>query len=109
MGKLVGARKDGDQVRIDVVRDRATRQLIARVEEHSWPAIYMPQNFEGFSVGAWKSDPQNEIALESLQTFFKSPEWKANVEDFRDCAKNDEKLRKLEQRMQELEKRLKEN
>ena len=47
---------------------------------------------------AWKSDPQKDIALESLQTFFKSPEWKANVEDFRDCAKNDEKLRKLEQR-----------
>ena len=108
VGKLVGSRKEGEQVRIDVVRDRAARRLTARVEEHSWPAIYMPENFEGFNVSNWKSDPENAAALESLQTFFKSPEWKANLEEFRDCARNDEKLRRLEQRMQELEKRLKE-
>ncbi|MEO8216469.1 MAG: PDZ domain-containing protein [Acidobacteriota bacterium] len=110
IGKVVGKKKAGEVMRIDAIRDRAPRQFTATIEEHSWPAIAMPENFDGrvFSLGDWNSNPENKAAFESLQTFFKSPEWKTNVEELRDCARNEEKIKLLEERMQALERRLKE-
>lgn len=86
----LGLKKEGDPVRIDVIRGRDRLTLVASVVEREMPY---------------------RIALGDLPTrlgeTFNSPEWRARVETLSNCDELQTKLKQLEARMKELEKKLK--
>lgn len=85
--KALREKKEGDNVRIEVLRGRARQALVASVVER-----------EGMRM------PVAE--LETLRERFNSPEWKARVESFGDCGALQSRIRDLESRLKDLEKKL---
>jgi C-terminal processing protease CtpA/Prc len=83
-------KKEGDSVRVDIIRGRDRHTLVASVVERELPY---------------------RIALGDLPTrvgeTFNSPEWRARIETFQNCDELQAKLKQLETRMKELEKKLK--
>lgn len=80
-------KKDGDTVRVEVLRGRARQTFVTTVIEREGPRILMPGNFEGLRR-------------------FEGPEWKGRVEAFGDCANLQSRIKELESRLKDLEKKL---
>lgn len=80
-------KKDGDTVRVEVLRGRARQTFVTTVIEREGPRIIMPGNFEGLRR-------------------FEGPEWKGRVEAFGDCANLQSRIKELESRLKDLEKKL---
>lgn len=85
--KALREKKDGDNVRIEVLRGRARQALVASVVER-----------EGMRMPV--------VEIEELRERFNSPEWKARVESFGDCGALQSRIRDLESRLKDLEKKL---
>jgi membrane-associated protease RseP (regulator of RpoE activity) len=82
-------KKDGDSVRIEVLRNRARQTLVASVVEKEGPRILLPRDIEG------------------LRTFdFNTPEWRGRIENLGDCATLQTRIKELETRLKDLEKKL---
>jgi membrane-associated protease RseP (regulator of RpoE activity) len=83
-------KKDGDSVRIDVLRGRNRQTLTATLVEKDFGAgrRFRVQNLGEFGEA------------------FNSPEWKASFERFQNCDELQAKIKDLEARLKDLEKKL---
>lgn len=80
-------KKDGDTVRVEVLRGRARQTLVTTVAEREGLRIFGPGNMEGLRR-------------------FEGPEWKGRLEAFGDCANLQSRIKELETRLKDLEKKL---
>lgn len=80
-------KKDGDSVRIELLRGRSRQTVVATVVERERPRIVMPREFPG---------------LRELN----SPEWRARIETLGDCGSLQSRIKELETRLKDLEKKL---
>lgn len=80
-------KKEGDTVRVEVLRGRARQTLVTTVVEREGPRIFAPGHFEGLRR-------------------FEGPEWKGRVEAIGDCANLQSRIKELETRLKDLEKKL---
>lgn len=80
-------KKEGDTVRVEVLRGRARQTLVTTVVEREGPRIFAPGGFEGLRR-------------------FEGPEWKGRVEAIGDCVNLQSRIKELESRLKELEKKL---
>ncbi|MHB0972436.1 MAG: S1C family serine protease [Thermoanaerobaculia bacterium] len=105
----VRKKKDGEQVKVGIVRNGAPQNLVAIAQERSRPAVDLgglPRHIEipeHFEIPPIEID---EEALKRVQTYMESPEWKARLESL-DCGKVQQRMEALEGRLKELEKKLK--
>jgi membrane-associated protease RseP (regulator of RpoE activity) len=82
-------KKEGDTVRVEVMRGRARQTLVTTVVEREGRRLFVPgEMFEG--LGA-------ELG---------NPEWKARIESLGDCAALQTRIKELETRLKDLEKKL---
>ena len=80
-------KKDGDTVRVEVMRGRARQTFVTTVAEREGLRIFGPGNMEGLRR-------------------FEGPEWKGRLEAFGDCANLQSRIKELETRLKDLEKKL---
>lgn len=80
-------KKEGDTVRIEVLRGRARQTFVATVVEREGPRIALPREF---------------VDLRR----FEGPEWKGRIESLGDCATLQSRIKELETRLKDLEKKL---
>ena len=86
--KSLKEKKDGDGVRIEVLRGRARQTLVASVVEREGPNVMRLGDLEGnFEM-------------------FRGPEWRGRVMSLPNCTELQSKLKELETKMKELEKKL---
>ena len=82
-------KKDGDSARLEVLRGKARQTIVASVVEREGPRL-----FEGRDI-------------EELTRQFNSPEWRARIERAGgDCGDLQVRIRELETRLKDLEKKL---
>lgn len=91
--KALQGKKDGDTARIEVVRGRGRQSLVATVVERDFPGSLIRVGDLG-DLGA------------RLGETFSGPEWRARVERLQNCDELQDKLRALETRLKELERKL---
>jgi membrane-associated protease RseP (regulator of RpoE activity) len=80
-------KKEGDTVRVEVLRGRARQTLVTTVVEREGLRIFAPGSFEGLRR-------------------FEGPEWKGRVEAIGDCVNLQSRIKELETRLKDLEKKL---
>ncbi|MFL6244652.1 MAG: S1C family serine protease [Thermoanaerobaculia bacterium] len=80
-------KKEGDTVRIEVMRGRARQTFVATVVEKEGAGLVLPREFEGLRR-------------------FEGPEWKGRIESLADCATLQSRIKELETRLKDLEKKL---
>jgi len=89
--RALADKKEGDTVRIEVLRNRARQTLVASVAEREGPRHLISR------------DPDFKI-----DEMFNSPEWKARIHRFGgDCDDLQNRIKELETRLKDLEKKLK--
>ena len=86
--KALKDKKEGDSVRIEVLRGRARQTLVASVVERE------PAN--AFRL----RDPDGNFEM------FRGPEWRGRIASLPNCTELQSKLKELEAKMKELEKKL---
>jgi len=80
-------KKDGDSVRLEVLRGRSRQTIVTTVKERESPFM---------------------IQLDELPGMMRTPEWRARIERVGgDCGDLQNKIKELESRLKELEKKLK--
>jgi membrane-associated protease RseP (regulator of RpoE activity) len=86
-------KKEGDSVRIEVVRGRARQTLVASVVEKAGPRLMLPADIEALTSKVGRA--------------FDGSEWHARVEHIgSDCSELQGRIKELETRLKELEKKL---
>ena len=85
-------KKEGDAVRIEIVRGRARQSLVASVIEKEGPRMLLPGDLEALT---------NKVGRA-----FDGSEWHARVERLGDCSELQGRIKELENRLRELEKKL---
>ena len=86
-------KKEGDSVRIEVLRNRARQTLVASVVEKEGARFLLPRDIEGLP------------AIRGLREL-DGPEWRARIESLGDCATLQSRIKELESRLKDLEKKL---
>ena len=84
-------KKEGDTVRIEVVRGRGHQTMVASIVEKEGPRLLLP-DVEAFT---------NKVGHA-----FDGSEWTARVERIGDCAELQNRIKDLETRLKDLEKKL---
>lgn len=100
----VRSKKDGERITLEVSRNRASLRLTATLEERESSLrpnfrFHLPEGKLLEGAGA------NE-AVDRLQTYFKSPEWRTRIDQIGECGHVQTRIKDLEARLKELEKRL---
>jgi membrane-associated protease RseP (regulator of RpoE activity) len=80
-------KKEGDSVRVELLRGKARQTVVATVVERERPHMFMPREVPG---------------LRELN----SPEWRARIETLGDCGSLQTRIKDLETRLKDLEKKL---
>jgi len=80
-------KKEGDSVRIEVLRGRARQTLVASVVEREGANMFRLRDLEGLQV-------------------LRGPEWRGRMAALPNCTELQSKLKELEAKMKELEKKL---
>jgi membrane-associated protease RseP (regulator of RpoE activity) len=83
--KALAEKKDGDSVRIEVLRGRARQTLVATVKQRETPRV---------------------LKLDELPGVVGSPEFRARIERLGDCGELQTRIKDLETRLKDLEKKL---
>lgn len=83
----LSSKKDGDSVRLDVLRGRNRQTLVTSVVEREGPRLLVPSD------------------LGDLTEHF-GPEWRARIEKGGDCESLQTRIKDLESRLKDLEKKL---
>ena len=78
-------KKEGDSVRLEVLRNRARQTVVATVKEREAPRM---------------------LDLGELPVMLRSPEWRARIESAGDCSELQTRIKDLETRLRDLEKKL---
>ncbi|HEX2061001.1 MAG TPA: PDZ domain-containing protein [Thermoanaerobaculia bacterium] len=81
-------KKDGDSVRLEVMRGKSRQTLVASVVEKEGPRVLAGPELDG------------------LRERLNSPEWRARVQSFGDCGELQTRIKDLESRLKDLEKKL---
>ena len=84
-------KKEGDAVRVEYLRNNARQTAMATLVERDSPRIVLG-DIEGLPM--------------KLGEQFRSPEWRARVEQLSNCGELQSKLKELEAKMKELERKL---
>lgn len=95
----IADKKSGDRVTISAIRNGAPLQLSAAIEERDRQVVAL-NRMPGDLRILQGSGP------EELREFFAGEEWKDRIFRIQDCADSQQRLRELESRLQELEKRI---
>lgn len=103
LSRAINKRKAGEQVKMELTRDRVPQQLFVAVAEREMEGL----TDIGVPFGrAMEMAPMAKETAERLERFFKSPEWQAKLDKVHDCGELRGRLRELETRLKDLEKRL---
>ena len=86
-------KKEGDSVRIEVLRNRARQTLVASVVEKEGARFLLPRDIEGLA------------AIRGLREL-DGPEWRARIQSLGDCDGLQSRIKELESRLKDLEKKL---
>lgn len=81
-------KKEGDSVRVEVMRGRTRQTLVTTVVEREGRRLFAPGGMVDFG---------HELG---------GPEWKARIESLGDCASLQTRIKELETRLKDLEKKL---
>ncbi len=103
LSRSVRNRKKGDALRIDYTRNGANATAVATVIEREMKVVDLGD------LDIQIPDIQISDVGRNLEQYFNSPEWKAKVERLQqlpDCGEVQERMRQLESKMKDLEKRL---
>jgi C-terminal processing protease CtpA/Prc len=95
----LGDRKEGDRVQVEIVRDRVAKTLTATVDERQVRVL---------TLGDLHDLPQmigNVENFKSLQEYLDSPAFKAQISKLDDCSATQSRLKELERRLDQLEKK----
>lgn len=103
VSKAIREKKAGDSIRIDFIRGGAPQHTFVTVAEREPRKIELGEMITPEMIRA--RDLSVETA-EKLGEYFRSPEWKARIEQFQDCGRVQTRVQELESRLKELEKRL---
>jgi membrane-associated protease RseP (regulator of RpoE activity) len=90
--RAIQDKKEGDSVRIDVLRGKARQTLVASVVEREGLRVATPAHIE-------------EV-MRNVGARFDNPEWRARIEQLGNCGELQTRIRDLEGRLKELEKKL---
>lgn len=108
--RAVRQKKAGESVKVEFVRSGVKQQAFAKVEERKREVVDL-REIEELNVPIPPIPPIefdiDEEALQEVNEYFSTPEWKMKVEKMSECGQLQEKMHKLELKMQELEKKLK--
>lgn len=85
--RAIRDKKDGDSVRVEVMRGKTRQTVVATVVEREGPRMFAPGDLEGLRR-------------------FSGPEWKGRIETLGDCASLQSRIKELETRLKDLEKKL---
>ncbi len=115
LGKIIRERESGSQVRVEAMRkgtsqqffatldEREARRIDVRIPEMKWIGKKGEGLVEVFELG----EGEHSEALDRMRIFMEGPEFKTRVERLRgDCVEYQDRLKVLEQRMKDLEKKL---
>ena len=83
-------KKEGDTVRVEVLRGKARQTLVTSVVEREGRRFFLPGG----------------DAFEGLPRAFNGPEWKGRIETLGDCASLQSRIKELELRLKDLERKL---
>jgi membrane-associated protease RseP (regulator of RpoE activity) len=105
LGRLIREKKTGDQVRVEFRRGNTSQQAFATLAER-----------EGMGFPDIKLDRkmiQRPLviageAVKDIEAYFEGPEWTAKLESLQDCSRVQSRVKELEKRLAELEKKLNE-
>lgn len=100
--RAIRGHKDGDRVQIDIVRDRATRSLIATVDERE--ARLMDLSYLEDLPAIIDGDLLREGAIK-FRDAVNTPEFRARMAKLGDCTSVQTRLKDLEKRLADLEKK----
>ena len=90
--KVLREKKEGDAVRIDVLRGSKRQTIVTNVVEREGMTFLRSTNLDDLT--------------RNLGETFNGPEWRARVERLQNCDELQHKLRELETRMKDLERKL---
>jgi membrane-associated protease RseP (regulator of RpoE activity) len=90
--RAMQGKKEGDSVRIDVLRGKTRQTLVATVVEREGARLATPAHIE-------------EV-MRNVGARFDNPEWRARIEQLGNCGDLQTRIRDLEGRLKELEKKL---
>jgi membrane-associated protease RseP (regulator of RpoE activity) len=90
--RAIQDKKEGDSVRIDILRGKARQTLVATVVEREGARLATPAHIE-------------EV-MRNVGARFDNPEWRARIEQLGNCGELQTRIRDLEGRLKELEKKL---
>jgi predicted metalloprotease with PDZ domain len=93
--RALNDKKEGDGVRIDVLRGKSRQTVVASVVEKE--ARTLLRGLDIREMPEWSR---------GVGEILGSPEWRARIESARDCDDLQSKLKELETRMKDLEKKL---
>ena len=125
IGRAVRSKKNGQESRVEILRDRSRQQVTVTVNERERRQIEIRipdvtaieeqaeaaarRGMEAGRVGE-EAGRQAEEAARRATRYFNSPEWKAQMEKIQqqgsDCGRVQDRLREMESRLRELEKKL---
>jgi hypothetical protein len=106
IGRALGAKKKGDQVRIDYVRDRAPQHLFVSVDERRGGSSFEFRFPELPEISIDRAELEKMI--DGAKSMALAPEARARVFALgANCDELQERIKELELRLKELEKRLK--
>lgn len=88
--RTISSKKEGESVRLEVLRGRARQTLVATIAERQGPRL-----LQG-----------NPINMDELRTRLNSPEWRARIESAGNCGDLQTRIKDLESRLKDLEKKL---
>ncbi len=105
VGWVIRSRKQGEQVRLEILRSGVSQTLFATLTERKRPEtrFLFPHNDKDFEGRILRVRPEG---LDKLQEYLQSPEWREQVERSRNCDELRTRVRELEQRLKDLEKQL---
>jgi len=90
--RAIRDKKEGDSVRIEVVRGRAHQTIVASLVEKEGPRLLLPGDIEALTNRVGRA--------------FDGSEWRARVERIGDCTELQGRIKELETRLKELERKL---
>jgi predicted metalloprotease with PDZ domain len=102
LGRGIRNRKEGEQVSVEVIRNGARQKYTLTVANR--PARRVELDTLG-ELPLIIAEEGREIAG-TIGDYFNSPEWKAKVAKLRDCGESTDRIRDLEKRLQDLEKKV---
>ena len=102
LGRGIRNRKEGEQVSVEVIRNGVRQKYTLTVANR--PARRVELDTLG-ELPLIIAEEGREIAG-TIGDYFNSPEWKAKVAKLRDCTESSDRIRDLEKRLQDLERKL---